>query len=338
LNSIGIFSNNDKNLELDLHVNIKHTKKIKASRLNKDVLTKKKTDLDYLELGVKFKNNISKLSIYFPCQFTILDFDDKVGFLKNNNELVESLFNRHITENTEIDSNHSKLIIDDEEIIFVSLTSNNLKLKDVEGGVLLEIDTPQDDSFQNKLLYYRFRINKKLTFIDEEIFNSTAIDGNSNSRALISLNINQIRKLPSLIREDLSGEKILKSTTVFLLTDKNTHIQFLNENISILILENNIWNEYIEVNEEDKIIAYRWNTNNNINNKYRLFFKIGHKEQKISTFSLVLLIILIGALGGIIGNYFTTTIFNNFQDFQQWRSILESFFCNIYNFLYNKDS
>lgn len=324
MNSIGIYSNDNSKLDIELHINIWHT--VKKKNLFKKIknlfsnifcfVDEVNAYSNYLEFGFKLKNNIQELCIYLPLNITSDDIEDKIINLKNDIDLSEALFNRNIDVSTD-DGKPTKIKFDGDTdgINYISLNKKNYSLEIEKAGVLIKVKMPTD--LQGETLYYRFRINKLSNFIEEQLHNNSLFDGYEDNRAILSLNINQIRKIPSEIRDKIPKDKIFSKTIFFLLTDENTDIRFTSNSIdSTRILENNIWNKYVSLNNTEKVVAYQWGEYNGKHSKYMLLLKLGYRSKKFTTYILMIVVILFfGSLGGMLGNYFTSNTCYNFQGY-----------------------
>jgi len=182
----------------------------------------------------------------------------------------------------------------------------------------ISININKNDASGIKTIYYRFRINKLESIFSESNENYVFLDGLFKKIGFLELNINSIRKLPSSIIDKLTGIKF-ESMNLFLMTNNYTSLLFQSkEPNKSRILENHIWEKYLSPENSKnitKIIAYHWKSKTGIFTDYNLFVKLSYMSKSITSWLLMLAtIIILGAIGGVAGNYITKCVDDLFID------------------------
>lgn len=320
MNSIAIWGN--KNIELELHVNVWHTlkritwyKKIYNKFANVICPLPKINEFsNYIEFGIKILKNENEnnfIYIYLPIKnLSNDDIKDKTLLLSDDIKLTKALFNSkaEFISDESVESVKVK-IKDDKTIIYQKFSSYDLELKELGTIIKFKIDKQESD---NEFYYYRFRINKIYDLIKEIDTNSSWLDGFLDKKAILELSINQKRKIPYEI--DFKDNIKFKQLNSFLLTDDDVEINSLHDqNFSARILEKHIWNDYIDTNIKlSNIIAYQWDfQDDNGFSSLSLLIKLSYRIKKILYFwQTILFIIVIGGISGIIGNFGTDLVKN----------------------------
>jgi hypothetical protein len=236
--------------------------------------------------------------------------------LASDNTLTNAMFNEKLSVTKGDGSFHTvKFPNDNENFLYCEINIDN----DIEiisdRTIKLKINSNKNND-DIKKIYYRFRINKLdkiFTGLKENYF---WIDGFFKTIGFIEVNVNSVRKLPKDIVDKL-GEVKFDSMNLFMMTDNFTSFIFQSEDVKkSRILENHIWDKYLsKENAKDinKIIAYHWKKQNF--KDYNLFVKISYITKSVWLIGLMIMLILsLGVVGGVVGNYFTKKVFNNFDD------------------------
>jgi hypothetical protein len=158
-------------------------------------------------------------------------------------------------------------------------------------------------------VYYRFRINKLEKIFTEINENYVWLDGFFKKTGFLEVNFNSVRKLPTDIVDKLGNVKF-DSLNLFIMTNNYTNFLFQSEEAKkSRILENHIWEEYLSKENRkniSKIIAYHWKNEKKDFEDYNLFVKLSYISHSWwSWIIMILAILLLGAAGGVIGNYST---------------------------------
>jgi len=318
MNSIAVWwdmNDNYKEGEVEVHldVNIWHTNK--------------STD-NYLEFGLKIKNYsmLEHIHIYIPYKINKEIIEDKAVILASNHSLTNAMFNErvkitkddgrfHPVEFSSTSRSFTYYEIDrDEDIEIMQNSIIKLKINSKEG-----VDT----------IYYRFRINKIeniFTSISENYF---LLDGIFKKTGFLEVNVNSLRKLPRKIVDKLDNIKFT-SINLFIMTDNFTSLIFQSEKVNkSRILENHIWKQYLSEENSKKInktIAYHWRKEEKKKNSegideiipfddYNLFVKLSYTSKNLVLLGLMIIsILIVGALGGVAGNFMTKGIDGLFVD------------------------
>lgn len=302
MNSIGIWWDKQDDVKVHLDVNIWHTKKSNGN---------------YLEFGIEIVNynKLDYMNIYVPYIIEKNDIEDKAGILSLNPSLTMAMFNENLDVSSmngsfcdvkfhqDINKNFSYCKIDINKDI--ELIDNKI--------IKLKINKTDNDT---KIIYYRFRINKIEKIFTELKENYFWIDGFFKTIGFIEININSVRKLPDNVVDKLKNVKF-DSMNLFMMTDNFTNFIFQSEDVNkSRILENHIWDKYLsKENAKDinKIIAYHWRKKDF--EDYNLFVKISYiTKSKWLIGLMVVLILFLGAIGGVGGNYITEKLSNGFSD------------------------
>ena len=111
------------------------------------------------------------------------------------------------------------------------------------------------------------------------------------------------------------------------MTDYTTDIIFESKNRkSARVLENHIWDDYIGYsNSIEKVVAYQWKKSEKIADDdsiisvkdFNIFAKTLIRDNNNShLWQVFIFIVIVGALGGILGNAITVYCFHSFNPFQ----------------------
>jgi hypothetical protein len=309
MNSIAIWWSCKNGATLDVHIDINvwfaNTKK----------------NSNYIEFGLKLSNrkNIDALYIFLPFVVEKEEIEDKVESLVKDKQLTNALFNEpmnigvsegsfhkveYTNENGEQMTFRYCQLNYEEDLVVDKVTDN----KRDDAGTKLTIKLK--DKHVDEIIYYRFRINNQLEELtrtsDENLF---FLDGLFKKIRFIELCLNNNRKLPNTIVDNLSSQNKFKSMNLFFMTDTFTNFIFESKPVhGTRILERHIWNGYLGNDHSDSnIIANHWKAENF--HDYNLFVKIKYLHKNSGAFILtILVVIFMGALSGVIGNYFTEWI------------------------------
>jgi hypothetical protein len=282
---------------------------------------------NYIEFGLKVKHFscVENVFIFLPFVIDKHAIEDKTKMLSDSTSLTNALFNDVL----EVKSTNSKYDLvtysnNGEKFYYYKANvagdvevyeqSNN---KEVVGSVVkLAYDLINGVS-DSETAYTRIRINKLQKLYQMTFTNYMFIDGYAEKYATVEFNLNTVRKLPEDIVQKIEKRIALASLNLFLMTDTYSNIVLQTQKIhASRILENHIWDEYLNNREIDKVIAYHWKEKPDSGRvvDYNLFIKTAliSKKPWMLLFTIVV-ILLLGTGAGIGGNYLTTKCFNGFE-------------------------
>lgn len=250
-----------------------------------------KKEVNYLDVGVKFKNldDIDSINIYFPFKVTKQNYINSLGnTLSNDNGLIEAIFNARIDSVTKITAN----VID---ISFIKNKADKLRLfsqieidENGNNGVKIQ---PQDDGtilvFPKNLItnspnnsingkntedgnifgYFRFRIKlsteDKISISQLDVSKDAKLLSRMESIEIVDFRVNEVRNLPQKIVSRLSNDSCITDVHFFLIRDthaehKLSHSEFKR----CRLLEKNIWDNYLNVDSgvsiPEQMLIYHW--------------------------------------------------------------------------------
>lgn len=270
--------------------------------------TIKKQDTDYIEFGIKIKNHndLKELNIYLPYLFHAEDIEDKSNDF-GNKSFVSALYNEKVT--IESGTGSQTIVTRADKSKFCVYAPK----RSVEGQIL----TLKPRAINNvEAVYYRIRINKLENIFTSVNDNNYFLEGLFKEIGFVEFNINEHRRLPEKIADELSSEEFtFESIHFFYMTDTNTNIIYQSlPNDSSRILEKHIWSNYLAMQnstdvENKKIIALHWKLKQNGTQKildFSLFLKLSSTlKSNIALYSAIITLVIIGAVGGLFGNYLT---------------------------------
>lgn len=310
-NSIGIWWKPNEKVKVHLDVNIWYTQDHKDN---------------YLEFGLRIKNytQISAMYIHIPYEISEDDIEDKAKILFSDNELANAMFNEQLKIGSSSGSFRNVEFINDPIKNFVSCEMNKNDFYVKSNTINLIIKHEPHGSTNSDTIYYRFRINKVAKIFTEVKENYFWLDGLFKKIGFIEVNINSVRGLPSHIVDTLCKISF-DSLNLFIMTDNFTTFIFNSRDVKkSRILENHIWKKYLsEASNKNikKIVAYHWYKEDKKDDSiipfkdYSLFVKLSYTTKNLILLSImILMIVAMGTVGGIIGNYVTTKCFNGFVE------------------------
>ena len=296
MNSIAIWSNDNEKLKFHLDLNL--------------WITKKEGD-NYIEFGIKLLDKyIDTLYIYLPFKITKGNFSDRVNSLAKDSRLVNAMFNKKLS----VENSNSSFckVKENEELLFCfcELAQEDIKLKDKESGTQIAITINKSDD-ECISLYYRFRINKLENIFDKVNTNWVFINGVKENINFIEISINSVRKLPPSIVDNIQEVKI-ESMNIFVITENFVDLLFYSKGIHKSRVLEKLWKSYVygeNGNDINKLVAYHWKQEKNDFIDYNLFIKVSYAfKNNFLLMGMLLFVLLIGAFGGVGGNYLTEYI------------------------------
>jgi hypothetical protein len=296
MNSIAVWSNNNNEFKFHLDLNLWVTKK---------------EDDNYIEFGIKLLNtNVDYISLYLPFKINESDFLDMVESLSKDSMLVNAMFNKKLSvENLNGSFCNVK---ENGELIFCfcQLSEGDYKIINKDNGTQVNIKINKTNAECNKL-YYRFRIKKLENIFDRVNANWVFTNGVKENINFIEVSINSVRKLPPSIVDKIQNVKIY-SMNIFVITENFVDLLFYSKKIHKSRVLEKLWQDYVDIqnaNNINKLVAYHWKNEENDFVDYNLFVKISYALKNGWLLAgMLLFILLIGAIGGVGGNYLTEYI------------------------------
>lgn len=282
----------------------------------------------YLDIGILTKNttNIKQLFFFVPFAITSSNIEDLGCKLKD--KLPSALFN----ENLSAKSAQNKLIPlendkDSSRNFFAYTIKDEIKINEgfdktvYDNGTILSINL-YDEKTQKSLfsylttgkdnIYFRFRI-KGVDF--KEILCSfepktKSFQNYFNSTYTIDFRFNNKRSMGDNLLQQISlYDKYEIESVHFLLITKTSVNLLTTENCSPRKLEKDIWDDYIDSENTDNLIAYHYKksfkdkeANKIIYNNDSVDFFIKYNVEKSVFWKYFWITILIGSVGSILGN------------------------------------
>lgn len=307
--------------KIELHINVWHTQ----------------NNGNYIEFGVLVENydntDYGKLCISIPYYSDIDNFQDKSEKLKDLN-LISALFNEQLSvaEDTagskffkvsNAVQNQFKFwcmeINKNEDLLVNHIQDSNNNHYSIHKIAI----SPEILEKNQKNIYLRFRIKKIGKIFNQISTNKMLLDGYEEKKAIFEVNVNMIRKLPSDITQYLNKNLHIKLINTFFMTDYLTDIIFESKDRkSARVLENHIWDDYIGYRGSiEKVVAYQWRESEKIVEDggipiqdFNIFAKtLTRDNSNYHALKVIAFIVIVGALGGIVGNAITTKCFNGFS-------------------------
>jgi len=296
------------------------------------------SDNNSIEFGIKITgSNEEKFYIDFPFKFDKCQFHDLIPHLSKNAEFSKILFNENISLETS-DTKFTVVKFNGTGVRYTLLSDDEFQITPYSNGrtrLLICLPKPPCDDFP---LYFRFTIDLTESIYETKNENYFYIDGIYRKVALLDLNINCLRKLPVDIAGKLNGIQI-KSINMFLITGNIISFDFVSKAASkSRILERDVWSRYRQLPYEKaifgceknkikntlegkEVLAFHWKeigTTDKPIEEYSLFAKFSFSRKKWKALTaFVLVIVILGGIGGVLGNFATTKLFNGFADENQ---------------------
>ncbi|MCX7097709.1 MAG: hypothetical protein NTV43_07360 [Methylococcales bacterium] len=263
-----------ENTSIELHFNF--------WRLN---MGSKKEEINYLDVGVKFKclENIDSIKIFFPFKITKDNYVDSLGrTLSENKELIAAIFNARVDSLKTVSQNVVDICFvnnkKDTLRVFSQIelseqgSSNGVNITHQDGGSILSFpknliicstNGKNDDIFG----YFRFRI--KLNSEDKKSISQLYVSKDAKflsrmeSIEIVDFRVNEVRNLPQKIVSCLSNDSCITSVHFFLIRETNSEHKLSHSEFKrCRILEKNLWDSYLSVPSDisipDQMLIYHW--------------------------------------------------------------------------------
>lgn len=306
----------DSKKELTVHINL-------WNKDNKNVYC-----FDF-GLMVEDISNIDGIHLYCPFKVTKEQIKD-LGSTISEHKLVNAIFNENYTTTS---GEPKRLLINapknpfyiysleiENQLQLMSFGDNSLNPEE-KVGTIIKIDFK--DIITNHITKYYFRLRieaekSNLDFIDDDIKGISVFSNTFTNTEIIDFRLNDTRSFREELKERFyDGDKFsIKGVHYLILRDANDSIIHYGENISSRILEKYLWNDYI-VGVNRNIIAYHIKKKSKINDNKELiyiddFSNLSRFQYQKNTWTVIavyiIVIVLLGAIGGVLGNWLTGLI------------------------------
>ena len=258
MNSIAIWSDNNKQFQFHLDLNL--------------WITKEKNN-NYIEFGIKlFDLTVNNLFIYLPFKFD--NIEDKTKELQEP-KLLNAMFNEPLSSNDLNNSSFTEVKKSNEILFhFCKLSKSDYEIDDLEDekGKILKIKLNKSKS-DIKNIYYRFRIGNLDNIFEEVTTNWFFTNGIKEQINFIEISINSVRKLPSSIVDKIEDIRI-QNMNLFIMTESFINLLFKSKDVEKSRVLESIWKNYVKSQDIKKIVAYHWKKENF--SDYNLFIKTSY--------------------------------------------------------------
>ncbi len=233
---------------LDIHINlwrIKHPKIIDFGFMLKD------------------GSNVEKINIFLPFKVDKEDINDLGKILNSDNELVRAIFNDNYTgKEIAVNSKSHKFSYRSDEFCTYEISFNDDMISHDYEGTIIKIDLSKADATILGKCYLRFRIKcKEIGPVIYEQHEKWQLFSSAITKTeVIDFRINEDRNYPKDLREIIQNEFSLKKVHFLIMTNSNDLFNSNNADYSCRSLEPELWNDYINNNKLDNMVAYHLKT------------------------------------------------------------------------------
>ncbi|RKP47852.1 hypothetical protein D7Z26_21800 [Cohnella endophytica] len=270
--------------------------------------------------------DIKSIFLYAPFEVNKNQIKDLGGVISKN-RLVNAIFNENFTTT---DGEPKRLVVNGSGgkppfVIYALEIENQVKLtrfkrNGTTPGTIIEIKVENIDINDISRYYFRIRLEaskRGISFINDEIEGVSFLNNQFTNTEIIDFRLNDVRSYSEELKEQFSKGKKFQILAIhyLILRNANDSIIHYGKEINSRILENNLWESYID-GADYTIIAYH------IKSKAKVTFNPSKNEEEyvyVEDFSdlsrfqskkdtralitkYILGIIGLGALGGVIGN------------------------------------
>lgn len=300
---------------------VKTPKRYIYSGKNKSrILVEKK--LNSIRISQLFERSIN-LHIYFPFKREILpQVINLIDILKDENVYL-GIFNKPLAITAHHDKNNYILTEDEKNKIYMyNEGPTNVEL--LNGGILVKYNSLPLGRENCNSTYIRFRLplikDDNIFSIDED---NNFFDPMENHMNSVSITINEFRNIEEHIKERIYENQLFRLMRVdyFAVRGNEEEIKVLHKSLNrCREVELDKWDSYIGVGDliKDKrvklknLLAYHWkeSTDNSkgIDHFYAYSVFFSKTPSQIKIFTYLILILLAGALSGVLGNILTEYI------------------------------
>lgn len=248
-------------------------------------------NLYFLDFGIMVSDisKLNRINVYVPFEICKSDIKD-LGSKISNSTLVNAIFNEDYTVTSGI-SKHCIVRSKNNDTSFVIYALNesteiNIENcrrskcrpdnpdnnKDLIGSIIVldikKLPENKVESLQNLVKYYfRIRVQvakEKFGLISKELRNNNPLNNAFEGLELIDFRINDVRSCCEEVRERIAvGGKFKFEAMHFLaMREMNDSLIVEGDNYTCRLLEQDIWNHYID-NFEDNMLAYHFKVKSN---------------------------------------------------------------------------
>ncbi|OMD62439.1 hypothetical protein [Paenibacillus odorifer] len=289
----------------------------------------------YFDFGLLIEDILDIESIYLYAPFPLKKEQVKdLGSIISNNRLASAIFNENFTTT---DGEPKKLLVNGiegkPEFFIYSLEINNqvevseFKRSKITPGTIIELKVNTINPTKISRYYFRIRleVNKEVVhLINDEIKGVSFFSNQFTNTEVIDFRLNDIRSCSEELREKFNeGSKFqILAVHYLILRNANDMIIHHGKEINSRMLESDLWKSYIEGTNQN-IIAYH------IKSKAKKVFDTEMNKLKVSEYvedftdltrfqyqkgtkKILLMytlgVIVLGAVGGVLGNLLSSII------------------------------
>lgn len=265
----------------------------------------------FLDIGLMIQNatNVSNINIFIPRPVAISDIEDLGITLRENPDLVSTLFN----EDYRVSSRANEKIVEVLDVnrtpvfyIYVLDLNSNIVIENAYGGSIIKIHIPQE--LANKKHYYRIRLKNSYVDSISRIYTppNSVLESAFSQTELVDFRLNEKRNLSSslLERMHLEGEVSFTKTHLFLMREASDDYVYSHKPPhGSRQLEADLWKGYIGADYSfDKMIAYHWKETNT-HHSFSAFAKFRYiRCNPLTIATFIIIIIILGILAGLVAD------------------------------------
>jgi hypothetical protein len=319
-----------------------YSAKDKKSKLNKEATVhvnlwdREKDKKNYcFDFGLLIENleDIENIYLYVPFRLEKSQIKD-LGATISNNQLVNAIFNENFTTT---DGEPKRLIVNgtSEKPTFViyaleiesQVKLNSCKRNASTPGTILEIKISSIKPKNILRYYFRIRLEADkadIEFINDEIKGISILNDQFTNTEVIDFRLNDVRSCSEELREQFDKGQRFRILAVHYLILRNANDLIIHhgKQINSRMLENDLWKNYID-GANHNIIAYhiKSKATKKFNDEATSYTVVSYVENfsDLTRFQYqkgtkpiiamyILGIIILGAFGGIIGNWLSKMI------------------------------
>lgn len=235
----------------------------------------------YLDIGIKTESEnrpeIIKIYVPFVINEKECELKDLGKLISENATLITAIFNEDYNINSETnvlgcslftntvkrDDEFALCWPDNDEVIDLACEKFQCKLGDITGSII-SLDISSLNEFKDKSLYFRMRVvsNALRNFYHDFKPSDNVLNSAFLKTEIMDVKVNDKRTLPPnlpFMKKEIDIERIH-----FLLLRKASDDLAFSQSAEVRsrVLEEGIWEKYVEKEIKDKIIAYHWKLKN----------------------------------------------------------------------------
>jgi hypothetical protein len=296
--------------------------------------TTKKRENYCFDFGLRVKNisTTESIKLYCPFPFEANSIRD-LGSVISNNKLTNAIFNESY-KTTEGDPKRLNVKSAENEFIIYTLDTNSqvaltsCKRSNEKPGTIIDIKIADIQVGEIKDYYFRIRVevpSSDVHLINDEIDGVSIFSNQFTNTEVIDFRINDIRSCSDSLREQFEKGTPLKFRSIHYLILRNASdlAIFHGNELGSRMLESDLWKGYID-NEDQNLIAYHFKKKSKTSKTSGVpaekidyitdFSTLARFQYKKNTASIIavylVILIALGAIGGVCGNYATKYIEN----------------------------